>query len=134
VSAPIKREDIRKGDRIAGTTEFTASEDWFGMAGDNTTYELIERPVVLPTEPGWYFDKDGEPWQVTDSSALSPTWAPYTRIQSRAEVAAEVLADVLPQIKQALSDITSLTPGMTTRDIFRARSTLASVIEKAEAK
>jgi len=50
--------------------------------------------VVIPTEPGWYFDRDGDPWEVDESVTLREQWAPYTRIRTEAEVAAEV-ADYL---------------------------------------
>jgi hypothetical protein len=94
MSAPIKREDIRKGDRIRVIEEYTTLCAYTAVADDERTYELIERPVVLPTEPGWYFDRDGDPWEVDDSVTLREQWAPYTRIRPEAEVAAAVLAEV----------------------------------------
>ena len=95
MSAQIKREDIRKGDRVRLSFEFTACSDYTQAADDDgDTYELIERPVVLPTEPGWYFDRDGDPWELDATGELSEQWAPYTRIRTEAEVAAEVIADL----------------------------------------
>ncbi|TFD61101.1 hypothetical protein E3T43_01120 [Cryobacterium sp. Hh7] len=50
--------------------------------------------VVLPTIPGWYFDKDGDPWQFeAGDDPLKGKWAPYTRIRTEAEVAVEVLTE-----------------------------------------
>lgn len=109
MSAPIKREDIRKGDRIRVVTEFTSGNDWLPMAADESTYELIERPVTLPTELGVYTDKDGGLWSFQTNgylalkSASAAGWftadhmrqfAPFTLLRPVAEVAAEVLAEV----------------------------------------
>jgi len=47
------------------------------------TLTLIDRPkpkVELPTEPGVYIDKDGDPWPFK-SQSLDPKWAPYTRVE-----------------------------------------------------
>jgi len=50
---------------------------------DGYTLTLIDRPkpkVELPTEPGVYIDKDGDPWPFK-SQSLDPKWAPYTRVE-----------------------------------------------------
>lgn len=52
---PIKRGDIKAGDRVRSIYEYTADNDHAGLPEVATlAYELIERPVVLPTEPGLY--------------------------------------------------------------------------------
>lgn len=107
MNTPIKREDIRKGDRIRSTYEYTAEYDNKGLSGGALTYELIERPVQLPTEPGVYADKDGDIWRldgdglwrITDFKAThTETHAPFTLLRPVAEVAAEVLADVKAEL------------------------------------
>ena len=88
MSAPIKREDIRKGDVIRQTFQYTAEVDGQHQPG-LSKFELIERPVALPTEPGFYADKDDYPWCITEGDVLDPKWAPYTLLRPVAEVAAE---------------------------------------------
>jgi len=109
MSAPIKREDIRTGDRVRLSFEFTACSDYAQAADDDgDTYELIERPVVLPTEPGVYAGRTGSIWVLKStgewldfslwSGAQSPLgpilYLPLTRLRTEAEVAAEVLKRV----------------------------------------
>ena len=107
MNTPIKREDIRKGDRIklTRTDEFTATHDGPDMlAASDHTYELIERPVTLPTVPGVYLDKQGDVWRLKASRFLclsiegfddAPNeYAPFTLLRPVAEVAAEVLDEL----------------------------------------
>ena len=65
----------------------------------------LRPPVVLPTIPGIYADKAGDPWLVSQfgvflcgGESLTPRdieeFAPFTRCRPVAEVAAEVLAEV----------------------------------------
>jgi len=61
VSAPIKYEDIRDGDRIRMSIEYTAASCDTGASSPDATYELIERPVVLPTVPGVYVNAADDP-------------------------------------------------------------------------
>ena len=115
MSAPIKREDIRKGDRVRLSFEFTAESD-YTQAADNSddSYELIERPVVLPTEPDLYRSSttsDGLPmifqlslagdWRLVNTNSPFPIedgllqrYAPFTRLRDEAEVVVEVLSAV----------------------------------------
>jgi hypothetical protein len=114
MSVPIKREDIRKGDRIRIQYEVDALAD--GMAASSgaspDVFELMERPVVLPTEPGIYADKDGYPWILhasvpncaqhwrLDTDAIPDSgvqgFAPFTLLRPIAEVAADI-ADKLEE-------------------------------------
>ncbi|TFD80686.1 hypothetical protein E3T54_02790 [Cryobacterium sp. Sr8] len=98
MNTPIKREDIRKGDRVRAIAEYTATVDSAPIYPHlDVTYELIERPVQLPTEPGFYLDRDGEVWNLEPSKGagyLRPEYAPFTLLRPVAEVAAEVLRDV----------------------------------------
>jgi len=110
----IEPGEIRKGDRIRRTVimEYTANAS---AAPDVTaeqghTFELIERPVPLPTRPGWYVGYDklaGRPLPVLVDSAgriLHPIvgdrignperFGPYTYLRDEAEVAAEALGAV----------------------------------------
>jgi len=59
--------------------------------------EVEKVMFVQPTTPGWYFDKDGHPWEVDDSVTLREQWAPYTRIRPEVEVAAEVFAELFAE-------------------------------------
>jgi len=119
MSAPIKREDIRTGDRVRLSFEFTACSDYAQAADDDgDTYELIERPVVLPTEPGVYAGRTGSIWVLKStgewldfslwSGAQSPLgpilYLPLTRLRTEAEVAAEVLAVVDAGIRGTSGD------------------------------
>ena len=75
------------------------------------TYELIERPVVLPDEIGYYRDNEGGVWYrqstgANDGSHWADTegerytdevarrFAPFTLLRPVAEVAAEVIAEI----------------------------------------
>ncbi|TFB96554.1 MULTISPECIES: hypothetical protein [unclassified Cryobacterium] len=107
---PIKREDIKAGDRFTVTHWYTASVDLTTNVDTDATYELIERPVVLPVVPGVYEDSKSNLWRlhfgsedvpqewtlndafVTDQVARQ--YAPFKPLRPVAEVAAEVLADV----------------------------------------
>lgn len=113
MSTPVKREDIRKGDRIRSTftEEFTAKSDTVAHE-TGFTYELIERPVVLPNVPGVYTDKDGDAWRLDEDGLWRITdcnddnihlYAPFTLLRPVAEVAAEVLGAVLHDYTTATS-------------------------------
>ena len=114
MSAPIKREDIRKGDRVRHVEEFTASSDGAIFARGGGEWELIERPVVLPDVPGWYvtpgsshhlvFLLNGNAdWYAVSMSGemtkcdvgyITQDSGPLTRLRPEAEVAADVLDEV----------------------------------------
>ncbi|TFD51987.1 hypothetical protein E3T46_07820 [Cryobacterium sp. Hh11] len=105
MTAPIKREDIKAGDRVRMISEYTATTDHVAAVGTGTTYELIERAVVLPLWPGYYLDRQGDAWELATSGRwIFPAdakydrreaeFAPFTRLRPEAEVAAEVLGDI----------------------------------------
>ena len=117
MSTAIKREDIRKGDRVrrVEVTEFNATSDIVPSRFDNATYELIERPVVLPPRTGSVviFDRyqegeltggcavrtGGSGWLIAGQAGHvgNGKIASMTGVQvlrPEAEVAAEVLASV----------------------------------------
>ena len=105
MNEPIKFEDIRKGDRIRLISEYISDLDGKDIKPDvGDTFELIERPVTLPTVPGVYLDKQGDVWRLKASRFLclsiegfdeSPNdYAPFTLLRPVAEVAAEVLRAV----------------------------------------
>jgi len=116
MSTAIKREDIRKGDRVrrVEVTEFNATSDIVASPFDNATYELINRPVVLPTEQGLYvnggvrlldaaiFRRTATQWRnssnecVEDLTHLEDWHAngELTRLRHEAEVVAEVMCKV----------------------------------------
>ena len=113
----ILPEDIRKGDTIRSeytdsygpvVHEYVARFDADMWTRTRVDYFLLIRPVppvVLPTIPGIYADKVGDPWLVSPfgvflcgGASLTPRdieeIAPFTRCRPVAEVAAEVLAEV----------------------------------------
>lgn len=98
MNTPIKRKDIRAGDRVRMLTEYTHTAGGGMGGGIATTYELIERPATPPTEPGVYLDKDGDLWTLVDSAdppGLLGQYGPYTLLRPVADVAAEFAADLL---------------------------------------
>ena len=111
MSAPIRREDIREGDRVRLTREFTAGVDYAASSEPGGVYELIERPVVLPTEPGAYATNTGSVHVLTSSGqwldfsmwngtpwVKPPTnYAPLTRLEFVADTAKKVLDRVLEE-------------------------------------
>jgi hypothetical protein len=122
VSTPIQPEDIRKGDLIR--LEHTKPEHTHAVeyraafpgernySGAEVRYFLLDRPkppVVLPTEPGVYTDKQGDVWLVFDGSLRcleSPadtknasSYAPFTKLEPVADTAARVLNALAPQIQ-----------------------------------
>lgn len=113
--------NIKAGDKLrfepekvteasATAFEYTATYDRATWGLQRGTHYLLERPkpVVLPTEPGIYADKNGYPWVlhpsvpnciqhwrldtdfITDDQARA--YAPFTRMRDERKVAAEVLA------------------------------------------
>lgn len=102
MNTPIAREDIRKGDRVRETREYTVASALVVAGYPGYTYELIERPVTLPTAFGYYLDRQGDAWKLggdgwvcLDDEAPEPKFfAPFTLLRPVAEVAAEVLLDV----------------------------------------
>ncbi|WP_104128034.1 hypothetical protein [Cryobacterium sp. Y57] len=89
-------------------------------------------PVVLPTIPGWYFDKDGDPCNVVEGETLRAEYAPYTRLRPEAEVAAEVMADLVPKLEKIFYDIGGDRTHSTTRDIYTARRHLGAILNEAK--
>ncbi|TFD74709.1 hypothetical protein [Cryobacterium fucosi] len=136
MSEPIKREDIRKGDVIRQTFQYTAEVDGQHQPG-LSKFELIERPVTLPTAMGtvirtnnksldnpvgWVFEKGSRKWYGTDGEIYTPEslvelleGKGYQVLRPVAEVAAEVLAEVrqkitysaTPQCKIHIADVTA---------------------------
>jgi hypothetical protein len=116
--APIRREDIRKGDLIRiewapdrpsfnRAIEFVAEDDKYTNQWSDGTFFRLNRPGPLPKVPGVYLDKDTDVWQVHNSGRmvflcegesdddLDPAkYAPFTLLRPTAQIAAEVLADV----------------------------------------
>ena len=112
MSEAIKREDIRKGDKVRQSFDYTASADgavWYLNGG---TFELIERPVMLPTVKGWYqgsnfpLSKGCSPYCLNDDGSwgvggatMTPEYmrrhaGELTLLRPVAEVAAEVLTEI----------------------------------------
>lgn len=102
---PIKREDIRKGDRISVTDVYIAEEDGgAGLMQGDVEYTLIERPVEMPTEPGWYLDKNTNPIQIgSDGRYRRPgqssapgyhfrSVAPLTRLRTEPDLAGDIFS------------------------------------------
>ena len=97
---PIKLEDIRVGDLIRvewgnySAAEYVVTSDHKGRIDlDAQRYFLIrERPVALPTVPGFYVDRDGDAWKRFESEfiylgdwnhldGIKPEhYAPFTRL------------------------------------------------------
>jgi len=108
MSTPIKREDIRKGDRVRRTVvnEYVAGADHRESGAPSESYELIERAIMLPTEPGHYIDgneawaylaEDGTWNDVNDTNlplAAVKSRAPFTRLSTVAAVSRELLREV----------------------------------------
>jgi hypothetical protein len=79
--------------------------------------EPVAVPDPRPTEPGWYFDTDGEMWRVSDSGHLfsverdapiSNIWGPFDRARPEAELVAEVIGK--------LTDLYDTSFGSTSRE------------------
>lgn len=106
--------EARKGKTvIVGDLRPAVGSFWIGETGHTThstqrdgfTLTLIERPepkVELPTDPGLYSDKDGDAWRLDrhgDWELLENDWgvrkaedyAPFTRLESRADTARAVI-------------------------------------------
>jgi hypothetical protein len=97
---PIKLEDIRVGDLIRcewgelNASEYVVTVNFVqDKYPQSEKYFLIrERPVVLPTVPGYYVDCDGDVWKLSPSrfaclSGVEPSfdfdpehYAPFTRL------------------------------------------------------
>jgi hypothetical protein len=99
-----------------GATE----QDAFTAGFDAAMLPRIEKPKVqLPTTPGYYFDKDGDPWKLwAETEDTAQHWrcgddymdatdargfAPFTLLRPVAEVAAEVLAEAHSAIEGSLA-------------------------------
>lgn len=109
--APIIRKiDIQEGDRIRRVTEYLVGDGPDPQPGAMSTYELISRPVPLPTEDGWYQSRffpiaNGyNPYRLSNEEWFSGSVlvtqkemrdrAPLTPVRSVPETAAEILAEV----------------------------------------
>jgi hypothetical protein len=113
MSIPMDRTEFQNGDRVRRITEYTVGDY---SEGADSTYELVDRPIKLPTESGFYqsggHDKEVKgtlflslsgAWSwVGNKNAIRPSglaiqriseYMPLTRLRSEAEVAAEVLAE-----------------------------------------
>jgi len=126
MSTPIKREYIKAGDRIRAFYDFTAEHDLGALESSQFTYELIERPVVLPTEHGVYAHKlakrdriilelSDDEWRFL-SEANSPASAEevakswherglLTLLRPVAEVASEVIEAIREQGEVGISNL-----------------------------
>jgi hypothetical protein len=114
---------IKPGDKVTlthadGGTATVLVRDianhWVDVGGVPTAFDTRvwsitahEPKVVLPTEPGLYLDKDGEPWRLSDHGlwryllevegdldVYPENYAPFTRLEPRADVAKAVLEAV----------------------------------------
>jgi len=107
MSVPIKREDIRKGDVIRKVSVFTAARNWGPLEGDTDTYVLVNRPVLLPSQPGAYesdqypLARGFHPYHLSEDGRWTSdgklvfdirTEGALTLLRSVADVVAEVLA------------------------------------------
>lgn len=106
----IRKTEIQEGDLIRRITEYTVVDGPDPRPGAMSTYELVNRPVKLPTEDGWYesssfpLSQGCNPYQfkngswfahslrITDKEAAS--YAPYSPLRPEAAVAAEILQEV----------------------------------------
>lgn len=150
---PIKAEDIRKGDTIrreqpdnprVKAVEYVALADQDAPEKrlPNNLF-LLDRPVVLPTVPGVYSDREGDTWKVINTGRLvllgdsagghdPKRYAPFTHLVP--EAAAPKRDEVmLLALRQALTDI-SPDGSCSTRHIVRARHTLEALIAAEAAK
>jgi hypothetical protein len=99
---PIKREDIQVGDLIRieysdeeSATEYRVTLGLIGMRISGKPF-LLDRPVVLPTVPGWYtnggqivtFSNRGM-WYIgshfMDAEVIARSYLPLTRLMTEAE-------------------------------------------------
>lgn len=96
----VKGEDVIRGRaRLAGEDYMW----WIGASGRSAgnlealgfTLTVVEKAAPpLPTEPGLYVDKDGDPWRFLGGRPLNREWAPYTRLEPVPETVKRV-ADYL---------------------------------------
>jgi hypothetical protein len=97
---PIKLEDIRVGDLIRcewgelNASEYVVTVNFVqDKYPQSEKYFLIrERPVALPTVPGYYIDRDGDVWRRFDDELIylgdwnhldgikPENYAPFTRL------------------------------------------------------
>lgn len=56
-------------------------------------------PLVIPTEPGHYVDKDGDVWTISeaDEYPMSKHYAPFTRLETVPETASKVLDRIIEE-------------------------------------
>ncbi|MBC7594562.1 MAG: hypothetical protein H7288_11595 [Kineosporiaceae bacterium] len=116
---PIKREDIKAGDKVRRTIvfEYTAAEDLHGSTPDGYTYELIERPVVLPTEPGVYL-----PFIYAGTTMTPNIWLLNARgewIELPNATGAETKALDFKRVEQSLGTLTYLGTGTIEQQVNR---------------
>jgi hypothetical protein len=105
-------EEVRRG-RLTGlaktniwwsfhSTTIYAKDGWSG-----TLIEAAKPAVVLPTEPGWYLDKDDDAWELLPESpdnelrwrynnqykddSIAALLAPFTRLAPVAETAQKII-------------------------------------------
>lgn len=55
-----------------------------GLEAQGWTVTVLEKAAPpVPTEPGYYFDKDGDMWNERNDTVigLDPRYAPYTRLE-----------------------------------------------------
>ena len=46
----------------------------------------------IPTEHGWYLDREGDPWKCTERDLLRPEYAPYRKLYT-VEEATPIVAE-----------------------------------------
>lgn len=128
VGTPIKREDIKAGDRIRRSvvSEYTASTDGTPLRADQPyEYELIERPLVLPTEPSsvvvWnpgdtrgvraavrrdpqYPQVHGKVWHLQGPSKRGGTYHEYSDAELRIEIGNHKITVARP-VAEVVTDV-----------------------------
>lgn len=136
----IDVENIRRGDKIrlerdkviVGSPlaiEYEARRDgdnWGYTSNHGLEYFLLERPVVLPTEPGWYESDtyplskgcapyhltEGGDWFVGASTAVSPEIAahvlPLRKLGTERDIANKVLDELSSEYDSGFITTTSM--------------------------
>ena len=113
MSTPIKQGDILAGDIVRRIDQYESSGNGFVLdpgTGDTVTmYELVERPVTLPTAWGTYSDAYNDIWtldedgliRICDHAKPAGHHAPFILLRPVAGVAAEVLAEVDKEMSES---------------------------------
>lgn len=132
--------------RIAAR-EFFANEDEDPFCRQSQeTLTLLERPVppvVIPTEPGIYLDRQGDAWKLPEyegatliclgaaTNYQAKDYAPFVRLVPEPTAKKDPLNVVA--LRQILADISG-SGECTTTNVFRARSNVQALIAAEQAK